>query len=168
MLVLIIAIDELWGEFKTVHRDIKPGNVMKTSELERPFVLLDLGIAFGAEGTALTVGASHRPPVATYRYFAPEMAKPDFRQNLDYRADLYASALTVFEYAAKKHPLAQDRDDLFQSVTRAISQAPESLKVRRPDFSDEFCELVGQMLKKTPALRPGNLARIRQTLERKA
>jgi serine/threonine protein kinase len=166
MLALVIAIQELWGKFKAVHRDIKPGNIVKLAQPERPFVLLDLGIAFGVEGTALTVGASHRFPVATYRYFAPEMAKPDFRQNLDYRADLYAAALTVFEYSAQKHPLADKPEDIFQSVTRAISQTPILLKVPRPDFSNEFCEIIDQMLKKKPALRPGNLTRLREFLER--
>jgi serine/threonine protein kinase len=165
MLTLVVAIQELWGSLKTVHRDIKPCNIIKLSDPGRPFVLLDLGIAFGAESTALTVGASHRLPVATYRYFAPEMAKPDFRQNLDYRADLYASALTVFEFSTQKHPLAGDKDDIFQTVSRAVTQAPASLKSERSDYSDEFCQMIDQMLKKKPALRPSNLMRLREFLE---
>jgi len=165
MLTLVKAIQELWGSFKIVHRDIKPCNIIKLSNPDRPFVVLDLGIAFGVESTSLTVGASHRLPLATYRYFAPEMAKPDFRQNLDYRADLYTSALTVFEYSAQKHPLARDQEDVIQTVTRAVNQAPPSLKAECADFSDEFCMMIDQMLKKKPALRPANLARLRTALE---
>ena len=47
------AIRELWGH-GYVHRDIKPKNVMKLKAPNREFVLLDLGIAFAVNETALT------------------------------------------------------------------------------------------------------------------
>ena len=45
---LLVAIKELWGH-GYVHRDIKPLNVIKHNQPDRPFVLLDLGIAFSQE-----------------------------------------------------------------------------------------------------------------------
>lgn len=164
-LALLKAIQELWGH-KVVHRDIKPCNVMKLQTPTREFVLLDLGIAFSRMDTALT-GTGMLPP-ATYRYFAPEMANPNFRDSLDFRSDLYTAALTVFEYSAQEHPLAQDADDLMVSVSRAVKQTPKSLKDARPDFSDDFCKLIDQCLKKWPSLRPANLALIMRQLEGQA
>ena len=155
LLCLLIAIRELWT-FKAIHRDIKPQNMIKLNSQERPFVLLDLGIAYSLADPGLT-----RDPMIipmTGRYFAPEMLKADFRQNLDFRSDLYTAALTVFEYSAQIHPLAKTRDDLIRTISRAVNQAPRLLKSDRPDFSDEFCDLIDKLLKKIPALRPSNLS----------
>jgi serine/threonine protein kinase len=119
----------------------------------RPFVLIDLGIAFGLLETGLTIQGVPR----TNRYLAPEMSIPDFRSNLDYRTDLYTTALTVYEYAAGKHPIAEDSDDDMLTITRALHQAARPLQDARPDFSPEFCKLIDQLLKKKPSLRPANL-----------
>lgn len=153
---LLEAIRELWDS-KVIHRDIKPLNVMKLSDPDRPFVLIDLGIAFSMQETALTFNAMNRDPIATFRYIAPERCDPRHRAMLDYRCDLYSSALTIFEYAAGVHPIAHDSDDKMQTVTRAVMQLPKKLASERPDLDGEFCRLIDQMLKKNPALRPANL-----------
>ncbi len=152
MLTLLTAVKELW-EYRIIHRDIKPCNVIKTKDISRQFVLLDLGIAFSRVDTPLT----HSGTPATYRYFAPEMANPSFREYLDYRADLYTAALTVYEYAARKHPLAKDFEDPMITVTRAVKEIPPPLKKARQDLSNDFCDLVDKLLSKVPALRPGNI-----------
>jgi serine/threonine protein kinase len=153
MLALLRAIEELWTQHKTIHRDIKPDNIIKIGMSDRPFVLLDLGIAFALFGTALTRDGMPCTP----RYMAPEMASPTFRRDADYRTDLYTAALTVFEFSAQAHPLAKTKDDLIQTVSRALRQPPRSLKKDRPDFSDSFCATIDQMLKKKPMLRPSDL-----------
>jgi serine/threonine protein kinase len=158
---LVIAISELW-EMRIIHRDIKPANVMKLSDPKRPFVLLDLGIAYGLVEPGLTRDTQLVP--GTPRYFAPEMLKPGFRQTIDFRADLYSAALTVFEYSAQIHALAKTADDLVRTISRIVSQPPRSLKTERPDFSQEFCDLIDQMLKKKPALRPNRLDRLLEAL----
>lgn len=154
--VLLRAIRQLWGS-GYIHRDIKPANIIKLSDPQRPFVLLDLGIAFSINDTALTADSQRFPPPATLRYIAPEMIRPNFRENLDYRSDLYTAALTVYEYGAKTHPIARDREDAMQTISRAINEEPKPLIIKRSDLSAEFCQLIDQMLKKIPALRPANL-----------
>lgn len=149
---LLLAIQEIWS-MKYIHRDIKPANVIKTLDPSRPFVLIDLGIAFGLMESGLTV----QGVPCTARYLAPEMGNPSFRLNLDYRSDLYTSALTVFEYASGQHPIAHDSDDPIRTITRALHQAPRPLRDLRPDYSQEFCSLIDQLLKKKPALRPAKL-----------
>lgn len=155
LLALLVAIEELWTKHRTIHRDIKPENVVGLDNPQRPFVLLDLGIAYGLLETGLTRDGG---APCTPRYLAPEMARPDFRRNLDFRSDLYTAALTVFEYSAQIHPLARTQDDLVQTVSRALHQPPRRMKSERPDFSGPFCDLIDQMLKKKPQLRPSNLA----------
>ena len=161
---LLRCVQELWRH-GYVHRDIKPHNVMKTNDPTRPFILLDLGIAFAVNETSLTYRPEERWPVATYRYLAPEMLHPDFRQRIDYRTDLYTTGMTVYEYAAGNHPLARDADDLMQTISRALRQAPKPLRRYRPNLPTEFCSLVDAMLKKRPALRPANLKTLFQRLE---
>lgn len=150
---LLLAVQEIWS-MRYIHRDIKPANIIKTSDPTRQFVLIDLGIAFGLMESRLTAPGG---VMCTTRYLAPEMVNPNFQASIDYRADLYTSALTVFEYASGQHPIARDSDDQIRTMTRALHQPPRALGDLRPDFSDSFCKLIDQLLKKTPALRPANL-----------
>ena len=153
---LLKAIRELWSH-SYIHRDIKPLNVIKLNDNNRQFVLLDLGIAFSVQETALTAFPTGRDPIATYRYLAPELMNPQFRDTIDYRCDLYTAAMTVFEYGAQQHPIADRWDDRIKTISRALHQQPKQLASLRPDLSAEFCQTIDQMLKKKPALRPANL-----------
>jgi serine/threonine protein kinase len=161
---LIKAITELWTLDGTIHRDIKPQNIIKLNEQERPFVLLDLGIAYVVNETGITLDPSHRAPM-TYRYMAPEMGHPNFRDTFDFRTDIYTAGLTVFEYAAQKHPIADSKDDTLRTVSRALRQLPKPLKDFRGDLPPEFCARIDQTLKKLPALRPNNLKTLLAEME---
>jgi len=149
---LLSAIAEMW-EHKAIHRDIKPCNIIKLDDPQRPFVLLDLGIAFVIGETALTNAGFPR----TNRYMAPEMIHPAFRDTLDYRSDLYTTALTVYEYGAQRHPIAGSFEDPIITITRAVTEIPVPLKTYRPDLPSDFCDTIDQLLKKKPSLRPSNL-----------
>ena len=164
MLCLLTAIKELWS-MKVIHRDIKPLNVIRVNDANRPFVLIDLGIAFAIQETALTFNASQRDPMATFRYIAPEQCDPRRRTNLDYRTDLYAAALTAFEFAAGQHPVAHNSDDRIHTVTRALFDPPKKLNVLRPDYSPALCQLINQLLNKRPALRPASIDHLIQSME---
>lgn len=160
---LLKAIREVWL-LGYVHRDIKPKNVMKLDDPARQFVLLDFGIAYSVQETGLTAHPSQRV-MATYRYLAPEMMNPTFRETIDYRTDLYTAAMTVYEYGAQAHPLAQGRDDLMRTISRALHQQATPLANHRNDLSPGFCQIIDQMLKKKPALRPANLNALIQRME---
>lgn len=161
---LLKAIREVWS-LGYVHRDIKPKNVMKLNNPARQFVLLDFGIAYSVQETGLTANATGRMPLATYRYLAPEIMNPTFRETIDYRTDLYTAAMTIYEYGAQAHPLAQSRDDLMRTISRALHQPATPLASHRNDLSPGFCQIIDQMLKKKPALRPANLNALIQRME---
>ena len=160
---LVQGIRALWNQQHTVHRDIKPGNIFATGLPDRPYVLLDLGIAY----TVLEPGLTARPDFvpATPRYLAPEMLDPNFRENLSFRADLYAAGVTAFEFATGgTHPLARTADDMVRTITRILHQEPRRLSIERPELPIPLTNLIDQLNKKNPALRPGNLNLILQQL----
>jgi serine/threonine protein kinase len=164
LVCLIKAIEVLWTMQKTVHRDIKPANLFSTGLPERPYVLLDLGIAYNVAEPGLTADPSHVPH--TPRYMAPEMLDSNFRESLSFRADLYSAAVTVFEFAtAGIHPLARRGDNLAKTYTRVLHQEPTLLESHRPDLPKEITSIVNQLMKKTPALRPGNFTLLLKRLK---
>jgi serine/threonine protein kinase len=161
---VVQAIQALWTVQNTVHRDIKPGNIMATGLSDRPYVLLDLGIAYNVREPGLTARPEFVP--ATPRYMAPEMLDPHFRENLSYRADLYAAGVTAFEFATGGiHPLARTADDLVQTITRILHQEPRRLGNERRDLPAPLTNLIDQLNKKNPALRPGNLQLLLEQLK---
>lgn len=159
---LLRAIRELWT-FEVVHRDIKPLNIILTGNPGRPYVLLDLGIAYQTREAGLTVDPAIRP--ATVPYLAPEMLNINFRKSLDYRADVYTAGISAFEYATFRHPLVAVGEDPLRTISRVMRQNPTPLNEIRPDLSDDLCKLIDQMMKKSPPLRPSNLNALINRLE---
>jgi serine/threonine-protein kinase len=159
---LLRAIAELVTK-SMIHRDIKPDNVMRTGRPERPFVLLDLGIAFHVGGTPIT--RDSRAVIGTLHYIAPEMLDSAFRQNLDYRADLYSMGLTIYEYASGINPFAGRAEPERTTFYRIKNVTPEPLSALRADLPSGFCELVDQLIRKLPALRPSRIPALLKRLE---
>ena len=75
--------------------------------------------------------------------------------------------MTVYEYAAGRHPLAKNEDDLITTLSRIIKEPPKSLKEFRYDLSVSIVQIIDQMLKKIPALRPSNLNMLIKNIEDK-
>ena len=146
-----------------IHRDIKPDNIIALQDNARPFVILDLGIAFKLHGSALTRHPMYRP--GTLPYMAPEMFNPRFRGTLDYRSDLYSAGVTIYEYAAGKHPIAKRGEDDYTTMYRIVKVAPVSLSSHRPDLPPEFCQIIDQLIKKLPALRPSVIDALSKKME---
>jgi len=160
---LLGAIKELWFSLKTVHRDIKPLNIMKIGDDNRKFVLVDLGIAYKIRDTALTRNPANVP--GSLYYLAPEMLQPNFRETLDFKSDLYAAGLTIYEYATNVQPFARRADATGQTLTRILYDRPKPLKDLRSDLPEDFCETIDQLLKKLPALRPSNIDKLVEFME---
>jgi eukaryotic-like serine/threonine-protein kinase len=153
-IALFSAIIELSSK-SYIHRDIKPDNIIKTGIGCRPYVLLDFGIAFQIGGSNLTRDALRLP--GTLYYIAPEMLGAGFRQNLDYRSDLYTIGLTLYEYASGVNPYAVRGEAQFTTLYRIKTVTPEPLLSFCPDLPQDFCFLVDNLIKKIPALRPANV-----------
>jgi serine/threonine-protein kinase len=151
------------SDIQHIHRDVKPGNVITTGNAERPFVLLDLGIAFKLHGTELT--ARHAGPPGTLHYMAPELFQPNYKDALDIRSDIYSAGITLYEYAAGVHPLARIGESEYTTIFRILNQSPVKLVSLRNDLPDSFCSIVDRCIKKLPALRFPNPKTVLRILE---
>jgi len=157
---LIALIREL-SEREYLHRDIKPENIMDTGDASRRFVMLDLGIAYKMHGTDLTRAGS---PPGTLRYMAPELLQPDYKDNMDFRCDLYAAGLTVYVLATGSHPFAPRPEADFATVQRIMKTSPGLLETLRSDLPVDFCRIIDRCIKKKPALRYANLDLVEKAL----
>lgn len=163
LIVCLIKVIKELKELNLIHRDIKPGNIFFLEDPCRQFVVLDLGIAFKLDTTAITRNPNDR--IGTLPYMAPEIFRPEFRLNLDYRSDLYAAALTVYEFSAGIHPVARRNDDDFTTLYRITNLKRIPLQTHRSDFPDSFCVIIDQLIRKNPALRPANIEELIEKLE---
>ncbi len=123
---------------------------------------MDLGIAFIVGGTRYTRDSAVVP--GTLYYIAPEMLDVNFRQNLDYRADLYTVGLVLYEFSSAIQPFAK-REDPYTTLYRIKTMRPDPLHTLRNDLPENFCRLVDQLIKKRPAIRPANIELLLEKLE---
>ncbi|MBC8101686.1 MAG: serine/threonine protein kinase [Cytophagales bacterium] len=131
-------------ERRIVHRDVKPANILIGDD--GVVKLTDFGLA-EALGTGSVAGGG-----GTYPYMAPE----DFAEDADsdYRSDLWAVGVVLYEMLAGRRPfVAQRVKDPF-AWKRAIEQdAPPRLSDLRPDLPSAVTEVVARALSRPKASR---------------
>lgn len=81
-----------------VHRDIKPGNIMITSNGQ--VKVMDFGIARAISDSSATI-AETSAIVGTAQYFSPEQARGE---TVDARTDLYSTGIVLFELLTGRAP----------------------------------------------------------------
>lgn len=141
------AIQALWKLGK-VHRDIKPGNIMRRDS-DGEYILLDAGLAFDVVGESLSIG-----PVGTPPYFSPEQFDFSNRRTvMDFRSDLFSLGVTMYEMATGQHPFwtrGETSRSLFNKITML---SPKPLIEIVPDFPEKLSDIIMRMLGKSPHLR---------------
>jgi serine/threonine protein kinase len=141
------AINELWS-LKKIHRDIKPGNIMRR-RTTGDFVLLDMGLVFDLEDKSYSLG-----PVGTVVYFSPEQVDFQNRRSvLDFRSDMFSLGLVLYEIATGQHPFfanAKNSWDVLRNIQQMKPLPPRHL---RPDLPKELDDIILRLLGKRPALR---------------
>ncbi len=126
----------------TVHRDVKPGNIMLSSSGR--VKLIDLGFAAG-DGAAAVDGQA----VGTVAYLPPEAALGG--AEADMRSDIYSLGVTLFHLVIGKLPFASsdDREVLRMQIMQSLSSA--ELKGR--GLSPHLHYFVEKMMAKDKDLR---------------
>lgn len=127
-----------------IHRDIKPGNLMR--DKQGVVKILDMGLA-RSHNTAdnLTERLDKGAVVGTADFIAPEQALN--QPNIDGRADIYSLGATLFALIIGKPPFeGNTTQKLLQHQLRSAPRL-SSLDNRIPK---ELCDVVARMLAKRP------------------
>ena len=118
------AVAYLWERHHVVHRDIKPLNIMVTPV--GTYVLLDIGVARHQDMTTLTVVAGEHQP-GTVGYLAPEQLAPLKGREIDYRADLFALGIVVYQQLAGHLPFDPNSPSYRTLLTTGLAPEVEGL-----------------------------------------
>ena len=133
---------------KIVHRDIKPENIMRTDNVERPYVLLDLGIVYDLDTGGMTTVDLPRS-FGTPGYRAPELDTPYYRRKIRCFSDIYSLGVTIYELMTHVRPV------------KAFDINEEAVQ----GFPSEFVGLLKESVKNSPNLRPENACEFLKKVE---
>ncbi len=167
-----------------LHRDIKPGNLMVTSDGEP--IVLDFGLA-RAEAPDTDALTATGDELGTPAYMSPEQISPAGRR-LDRRSDIYSLAVTMYEVLAGQHPFAAPtREGLYRGILAGnaplvsrhnrhvpmdlcitIATAMDVERDRRYETAAAFADDLARVLAHEPILarRPSPLMRIVRWMRR--
>jgi len=162
-------------EHGLVHRDVKPGNLMRASAHGAQSAVLvkvlDLGLArlqrtSGNSGNSLaaTLTANGTMTLGTVDYMAPEQAL-DFHR-ADIRADIYSLGCVLHYLLTGKPPFGSG--PLAIKLMRHQQAEPPNLHELRPEVSAELARIAQKMLAKRPADRYQTPAEVATALDRLA
>jgi serine/threonine protein kinase len=128
-----------------VHRDIKPGNLLLTSDGQ--VKVADFGIVrFADTTTTLTTTGQI---VGTTQFLAPERA---LGRTAEAASDVYALGCVLYQLVTGHPPFVAD--DPTAIMYQHVEMTPARPSVLRPQLAGEFEDLVYWMLAKDPHHRP--------------
>ena len=141
-----------------VHRDLKPENVIKTPS--GVVKILDFGLARAehSEQPRLTQTGTI---VGTPAYLAPEQA---LGQRTDFRTDLFALGLLLYELASGMNPFVAKT--VTATIARIVEEDPPPLSDVQPRSVPELDRIVQMCLRKDPIERYGSTQEVIADLER--
>jgi eukaryotic-like serine/threonine-protein kinase len=129
-----------------VHRDVKPGNILVTSDGR--VLLTDFGIAKGLQPGDEDL-TSDNVMMGTAKYLSPEQVRG---RRLDGRADLYSLGLVLYECLAGRVPFLGETDA--DTALARLQRDPTDLGHLRPTLPIGLVNLIHKTLARNPAHRP--------------
>jgi len=139
-----------------VHRDVKPGNIMMTSDGR--VLLTDFGIAKGLQSAEADL-TSDNIMMGTAKYLSPEQVRG---KKLDGRADLYSLGLVLYECLAGRVPFLGETDA--DTALARLQRDPTDLSRLRATLPTKLVVAIHQLLARNPAHRPATGAELVTTL----
>lgn len=139
-----------------IHRDIKPGNIMLTSNEE--VKLTDFGIAKVLDATRMT---ATQGVLGTVEYMSPEQSQG---RHVDGRSDLYSLGVVLYQCLTTRLPITGTTPTEIIMKLRTQQVDPPSAWV--PGLPRSMDELVARMLAKEPSKRVESAQELLREIDR--
>ncbi|OVE78057.1 hypothetical protein BVX99_00745 [bacterium F16] len=140
VIYIATALKYSWDQYKMIHLDIKPGNIMIDSQ--GTVKLMDLGIAKIPTGKE---GDGDKTVLGTPRYMSPEQASGE--PDLDWRSDQYSLGATLYHILTGEPPFpGDDPQDVMRLHISAPLRPPISIN---ETISRETNEVIKRMMAKS-------------------
>ena len=139
----------------TVHRDVKPANIL----------LADDGRTF-LTGFGLGTVASFNTGPGTGGPVAPDYVAPErlVGREVDGRADVYSLAAVVFEAVTGRRPFSSK--SWIETLSRRLYEPPPSVRDSVPELPAAFATVLQQAMDREPDRRPSTAGELLNRLER--
>jgi serine/threonine-protein kinase len=147
---------EVAHEQGVIHRDIKPQNI--AVEPSGTIKVMDFGIARLVTRTEGVTQAGMA--IGTPEYMAPEQLLGD---NVDVRADLYATGCVLFECLTGRPPFVADSP--ITLVAKQLEEAPPSPAALNSEVPEPLAALILRTLSKDAAARPQSATELHDALD---
>ncbi len=145
-----------------VHCDLKPANLMFRRDVDLPGVevmLGDFGVAHLPDAAGVAPTSGKREAIGTLAYMAPEQRRGEVTP----AADVYASAVVLFENATGRTPWS--RDVLMAGTRRAEDfLLPAHIVATAPTIADEIQQHLLHIGDPDPARRPTTIQALAESL----
>lgn len=132
-----------------VHRDVKPENVVLSSD---GAVLVDFGIAKAIAAAGSTRLTRSGFTVGTSTYMSPEQVAG--AADIDHRSDLYSVACVLYECLAGRPPFMHPREDMVLKLQQI--QDPLDVRAHRADVPAGLAQAISRALEKDRERRWGS------------
>src|SRR5712692_6285737 len=138
----------------TVHRDVKPANILLANDGRTMLTGFGLGTV-----ASFSTGPSAGGPVAP-DYVAPERL---VGREVDGRADVYSMAAVIFEAVTGRRPFSSK--SWIETLSRRLYEPPPSVRDIVPDLPAAFATMLQQAMDREPSRRPSTAGDLLDRLE---
>ncbi len=139
------ALDYAWRNHLLAHGDIKPENILITSQ-DKKLKLADLGLAKVAINTTYHSDEIMGTPL----YLAPELANGTISKPT-VKSDIYSFGIMFYELVCGEAPFSGTVEELLWSH---VNDTPAKVLERNPDVPAKLANFIDSLIAKDPAARP--------------
>jgi len=147
------ALDYAHGR-ATIHRDVKPANILLADDGRTLLTGFGLGMV-ASFNTGPGTGGTVAPD-----YVAPERL---VGHEVDGRADVYSLAAVVFEAVTGRRPFSSK--SWIETLSRRLYEPPPSVRDSVPELSVPFAGVLQQAMDREPDRRPSTAGELLDRLE---